>query len=389
MNPRLLSDAVQDYIFGLAGEDPGKIALASSPFAGITSAELAGQVAGRQKVRLKLPTWYATRGIYYPPGLNLEQASSERTARYKAGLVSGDRLIDLTCGLGVDTASFSGRFGSVNAFEQDAGLAEITRHNLAVLKVANTRVHAGDSLGGLNPAREQADWIYADPSRRHAVKGRVIRLEDYGPDLPANLPLLFRVAPRILVKTAPMLDITAGRRSLDRIRTVHVVSVANDVKELLWELGPDAGDEPEIRVVDLSRDDWPEFRFRPAEESGLTCPEGPLSGYLYEPSAAMLKAGAFHLAGVRFGLTKAHRHTHLYGSPECLAFPGRRFRIVDSQPYKPGKLPYRDGHVNVRNFPESVDTLRKRNRIKSGGDRYLFFYRDWNEQLRVIAALPV
>ena len=367
------------------------IALKSSPFEGISPKELAQQVAGRKKTREKLPSWYRARAIYYPPGLNLEQASSEATAAYKASLVSGSWLVDLTGGFGVDSYFFSRQTNRVDYFEIDPGLAEIAAHNFRQLGAENICVHPGDALAYLRdfrPGEERPDWMYADPSRRHARKGKVIRLEDYTPDIPGNLSQLLKVAENLLVKTSPMLDLSAGLKALGPVTDIHVVAVKNEVKELLWVLRPGATASPRIHACDLSAD-HPPFSFQPEEEAAAESRFSLPARYLYEPGAALLKAGAFRLAGTRYGLAKLHQHTHLYTSDQLAPYPGRRFRILDDLPYKPGKLPYREGHVNSRNFPEDVARIRKRNRIKSGGATYLFFVRVADEGLRVLEAEAV
>ncbi len=366
------------------------IALKSSPFDGVTPQELAQQVAGRKKTLEKLPSWHRTDAIYYPPGLNLEQASSEATARYKASLISGNWLLDLTGGFGVDSYFFSLQSDRVDYFEINAGLAEIAGHNFRQLGATNIRVHPGDGLDYLRGLQSdnRPDWIYADPSRRHSKKGRVIRLEDYTPDIPGNLDLLLGTSENLLVKTSPMLDISAGLKALGQVTDVHVVAVANEVKELLWVIRREAPDGPRIHACDLS-DEHPPFRFHPEEEAAADSRLAKPAEYLYEPGAALLKAGAFKLAGTRYGLGKLHRHTHLYTSEKLIPYPGRRFRILEDLAYKPGRLPYREGHVNSRNFPEDVARIRKRNRIKSGGNTYLFFVRVADDALRVLAAEAV
>ncbi|WP_255444097.1 class I SAM-dependent methyltransferase [Robiginitalea sp. SC105] len=367
------------------------IALKPSPFDWVSPQELAQQLSGRKKAREKLPSWHETPGIYYPPGLNLEQASSEQTAAYKAGLVSGEWLVDLTGGFGVDSTFFARRVNRVEYCEIDPELALIAAHNFQVLGATNVRVHAVDGLEYIRMMEGHANrpsWIYADPSRRHQTKGKVIRLEDYTPEIPQNLDLLLQATDNLLLKTAPMLDIRAGLASLEFVREVHVVAWNNEVRELLWILQKGFSGEPRIKALDLA-DGMPPFTFTLAEEAASVSRTTPLAKYLYEPGAALLKAGAFKLVGDHYELGKLHRHTHLYTSDALIPFPGRRFRVLRSLPYKPGRLPFRKGHVNSRNFPEDVAKIRKRNRIRSGGDTYLFFIRLHDESLQVVEAKAV
>ncbi len=367
------------------------IALAKSPFPNITPQELAQQVAGLQKTRQKLPTWSKTPGVYYPPAVSLEQSSSEITAQYKSGLVSGERLLDVTGGFGVDSYYFARRIGEVTYCETDTALAEIAAHNFRVLGQPGIRVHPGDGLAYLRELAARGprpDWVYADPSRRHARKGRVIRLGDYAPDIPSNLEFILGNCGDLMLKTSPMLDLTSGLASLRHVRAIHVVAVGNEVKELLWLLRHGHRAEAKIIATDLEGSE-PPFGFTMTEESKAESTYGGPQEYLYEPHAALLKAGAFRLTGSRYGLLKLHKNTHLYTASTLIPFPGRRFRIRGVQAYKPGKLGFSSGHVNSRNFPEDVATIRRRNRIKSGGDSYLFFVRTPDDSLKVIEAHAV
>lgn len=366
------------------------VALKTSPFEGIKPAEIAQQLAGFRKSKKKLPTWYARPGIYYPPTLNLEQCSSEQTARYKAGLASGEMLLDLAGGFGVDSYFFSQRFRKVHYCETDPELAEIASHNFTQLEAGNITVHPESSLEVLERLGKEGlrpDWIYADPSRRSTRGARLIRLEDYLPDIPAHLDTLLASTDNLLVKTSPMLDLVAGTRSLRQIREIHVVAVNNEVRELLWWLQP-GFEGPCTRVaIDLGKGE--PLRFTLEEELAASCSCTLPGAYLYEPNAALMKAGPYNLLGMRYGLGKLHRHTHLYTSDLLVSFPGRRFRIQEMLPYKAGKLAFYKAHVATRNFPESVEAIRRRSRIKPGGDTYLFFVKISDESLKVLVTEAV
>jgi len=367
------------------------ISLAKSPFPGVLSRELAGQLSGRKKARTKLPFWYNQPGIYYPPLLNLEQASSERTGRYKATLIEGDTLLDLTGGSGIDTFLMRGAFREVHYVERNPDLAQIAAHNFKILGGQNIRVHQGDALAllqrglmeGKPSGQPSFDWIYLDPSRRKENRRKVFLLEDCEPPLPEVLPELFRVSENIMVKTSPMLDITEGIRQLKHVREVHIVAVGNEVRELIWLLEKGYTKDAVRIAVDL-KTDFPPFRFYAPGEVVAEAPFSNPLEYLYEPNAAILKAGGFKSIAAHYHLHKIHLNTHLYTSDSCIAFPGRRFKILQDLEYKPGKLPYTQANVSTRNFPESVATLRKRNRIKDGGETYLFFVRSFDESLRVL-----
>lgn len=353
------------------------VALSKSPFDGVTPRELAGQVSGAQTLAQKSPFWASATGIYYPPKLHLEQASSEITARFKAGLVSGEILVDLTGGMGLDTSFFAAAVTTVHYCEIDLRLAEITAHNFAALGIKNIVVHAKDGLEVLRTLRHgglKADWLYADPARRGKDGGKVFRLEEYTPDVLSHLAEWLDSADNLLLKTSPLLDITQGIRQLGPVKAVYVIGVHNEVKELLWHLQPGCTEAPRITAMDLARDTWPSFTFHPQDEQTAVAASGSPEGYLFEPHAALMKAGAFRLVAQRLGLKKLHPSTHLYtAQADMPQFPGRRFEILGYMGYKAGKPPLRQAHVVSRNFPLSVAQIRSKNRISPGGDTFLFY----------------
>ena len=390
MNKEILKPEVQEFIINNQDTDPVSVSLKKSPFPGVTPQELALQVKGLRTAAGKLTTWAHTPGIYYPPTLNLEQASSEPLAQYKAGLVKGRFMADLTGGFGVDAYFFSARFEKVYYCERDSALAAIASHNFQVLGASNVEVSVGDGLSlleGIRAATGGLDWIYLDPSRRGKDGGRKFRLEDYQPSVVEFLPQLFRASPNILLKTAPLLDLSEGVKQLGNVREIHITGINNEVRELLWWLQKDWQVPPEIVAADLKFPAAP-LRFTRASEAAaeITC-HLPMK-YLYEPNACMLKAGAFKTAARHYGLFKLHPSTHLYTSDTLVPFPGRRFKIREVLPYKPGRLGFRKANVSTRNFPESVARIRKRNRIRDGGATYLFFVRCKDESLCVLVSDP-
>ena len=291
----------------------------------------------------------------------------------------------------MDDYYFSCRVDQVQYCEQNSALAEIASHNFSVLGAENIAVNIGDGLEllpGIHKECGRIDWIYLDPSRRKKDRTRVYRLEDYEPNVLVVLAELFKVAPNVLLKTSPLLDLKEGTRKLSHVREVHVVAVRNEVRELLWWLQESYEGQADRIAVDLHYQGDP-FRFSPeAEETTPVAYSQPLK-YLYEPNAAILKAGGFKKVGAAYGLFKLHPHTHLYTSEELIPFPGRRFEISETLPYKPGKLPFDKANVSTRNFPETVARIRKRNRIRDGGDIYLFFVRTADDYLKVLVGKPV
>ena len=392
MNKAILNTGVQNFILKNLHADILSVALGKSPFPGVEPMDLAQQLSGHQKLKKKVPYWSGKEGLYFPPGLNIEQASSEMTARYKATLLKGRTLLDLTGGLGVDSYFLSRSFEELHYCEKNPELAEIVAHNFEVLKDAKIRTYSEDGFEVLSRLLERGsppDWIYADPARRDAAGGKVIRLRDYQPNIPENLKPLLKGGSKLLLKTSPLLDLTAGLKELGAVSKVHIVAVANEVRELLWELEQTPSEPLEIIAIDLYPEEIRRFAFKPEDarktEAAIALP----GRYLYEPNAAIMKSGAFALVGTRFDLAKLHPHTHLYTSDKLIPFPGRRFEILDMLSCKPGQLPFKKANISVRNFPQSVAEIRKRTKIQTGGSQYLFFTRIADESLKVLSCRKI
>jgi hypothetical protein len=392
LNKSILNTGVQDYILKNLNTDILSVSLGKSPFPGVAPKELAQQLSGHQKFKKKVPSWSGRAGLYFPPGLNLEQASSEMTARYKASFLRGDTLVDLTGGLGIDSYFLSQNFKHVHYCETNTSLAEIAAHNFRVLGSENIQVHPGDGfkvLSALCEGGNAPDWIYADPARRGATGGKVIRLREYQPNIPENLNRLMDCGSKILLKTSPLLDLTAGLNELAAVSQIHIVAVANEVRELLWQIEQTQSKQPQIAAVDLYPKETKSFEFVPEEAQKAEARYALPGRYLYEPNAAIMKSGAFSMIGTRYDLAKLHEHTHLYTSDELIPFPGRRFEIIAALPYKPGKLPFKKANISTRNFPQSVAAIRRRTRIEPGGDNYLFFTRLADSSLKVLATRKI
>ncbi|MFD2561921.1 THUMP-like domain-containing protein [Aquimarina rubra] len=352
-----------------------KLILSGSPFENISPQQLAQQISGRIKAKNKLPVWYQTRGVYYPPTLNLEQTSSETTALYKSNLVSGDTLIDLTGGFGIDDYYFSKTVKRVIHCELNAELSEIASHNFRVLGVTNIETKAADGLETLRKLKK-VDWIYLDPSRRHDSKGKVFFLEDCLPDVPSNLDFLFSKSDNILIKTSPLLDIHSGLKSLQFVKEIHVIAVNNEVKELLWVLEKEINTDVQIKTINIAKNLRQEFSFSLKDENNISAELSLPKKYLHEPNSAIMKAGGFQSVSKILGLQKLHQHSHLYTSQDPIEFPGRSFELLSILPYQKQVLKKEKitkANITTRNFPETVAEIRKKFKIKDGGETYLFF----------------
>lgn len=390
MNRNILTPEVQQFLKEHEQTTPTAIALRKSPFPTVSPAELAQQLDSRQRCRRKLPLWHNTGGIYYPEKLSIEQASSQLTARHKANLLpAGSRVIDLTGGFGIDAFFFAQRARAVTHCENNAALSQIASHNASVLGMANGNFIAADGIGHLqNQPDDTFDVAYIDPSRR-VQQRKVFRLEECVPDVVATQHDLLRKVPRLIIKSAPLLDIAAALQVLECVSTVHIISIGNECKELLFVLDRGYTDGPRLMATALLNDATASFTFTPSEERAASPTFGYPAGYLYEPDAALLKSGAFKLIGTRYGLKKINRHTHLYTAAEQRPdFIGKTFRITDVMSYaafKKTKTVHR-GNVSARNFPLKTEVLRKRHRIGEDSDRHLFFCTGTNDELLVILA---
>ena len=335
---------------------------------------MAEQITSKKKCENKLPTWFATENIYYPNKLNIEQTSSEITAEYKANLIKGKTIIDITGGFGVDCFAFSKTHKQVTHCEINSDLSQIVSHNYKQLKINNITTIVGDGIDFIKNKNIKYDCIYIDPSRRDDLKKRVFLLEDCLPNLPLNLDLLFEYSDTILVKTAPLLDIDVAVNELKHVKEIHVIAVNNDTKEVLYLLEKDYNDIFSFKTININKVKNQLFDYHlSVNEATYSLPQK----YLYEPNSAILKAGAFQEISIILKVNKLHKHSHLYTSDELINFPGRTFKIKHVLPYHPKKivktLGVKKANITTRNFPETVAQIRKKTKLKDGGDFYLFF----------------
>ncbi len=376
MDFTLLKPKIQEFIDRQLGVPISQLALQKNPFPEITWIAIINQIEAKTKAKEKLPTWFHTKNIIYPSKIAVEQTSSEKTAEYKSSLIEGNSLIDLTGGFGVDDYYFAKKMGSVTHCEINSELSEIVSHNCNQLGVVNMECIAGDSLVTLKRLDTKWDWIYIDPSRRNDAKGKVFMLNDCLPNVPENLEYYFEKSDAILIKTAPLLDLTAGLSELKNVKTIHIVALENEVKELLWELHKDYQGEITIKTVNLTKDktDIFEFEFNgDAHEANYSLPKR----YLFEPNSAVMKSGGFKEVATTYSLDKLHKHSHLYTSNLLIDFPGRIFEIQESIPFAKKELKTHlensKQNITTRNFPDTVEKIRKKWKIKDGGNSYCFF----------------
>ena len=392
MNQHILHKEVQDFITTNLNSDITKLILKGSPFNNISIQELSNQIISKQKSKNKLPNWFNTQNVYYPPKISIEQTSSEITANYKSNLVSGDTIIDITGGFGIDTFYFAKKFKNVIHSEINDELSKIVAHNYQQLKVNNIQTVASDGLEFLKKTNQKFDCIYIDPSRRDDIKGKVFLLKDCLPNVPENIDFLFTKSANIMIKNSPMLDITATINELKFVKEIHIIAVNNEVKELLFLLKKEYKGTVNVNTVNLLKDKSQEFNFILKNNSDLKY-NSPQK-FIYEPNAAILKSGGFNQITKQYNVGKLHQHSHLYTSEEIIEnFPGRIFKIDAVFSYNKKQLKKElaidKANITTRNFPKTVAQIRKETKLKDGGNIYLFFTKNLDEKLIVLKCTQI
>ena len=386
MNLAILKPEVQEFISKNLKIEITKIILKGSPFEDIESKELANQILAKKKSEKKLPTWFSCKDIYYPNKISIEQTSSELTAAFKAKIVTGNSIIDITGGFGVDSFYFSKHFKKVIHCEINSELSTNVKHNYQQLNAKNIETNAINGFDFLKETNDTFDCIYIDPSRRSDVKGKVFLLKDCLPYIPPKIDFFFTKANQILIKVSPILDITNTINELKNVKSVHIVAVHNEVKELLFLLEKNYAESTNIIAVNIGKSKTDEFSFEYKSKETSNFSE-PLS-YLYEPNSAILKSGGFHQISNKYNVHKLEENSHLYTSESFIDFPGRAFKIVDILSYDKKKLKKlfskSKANITTRNFPKTVAQIRKEINIKDGGTNYLFFTTTINKNLKVI-----
>jgi hypothetical protein len=387
LNTSILQQNIQEFITQNSGVSITKLALQKNPFPEVEWISILNQIEAKSKAKEKLPTWFSTENIIYPSKISVEQTSSEKTATYKASLISGESLIDLTGGFGVDDYYFSKKFKVVAHCEINEDLSAIVKHNFEQLQVDNCTFYADDSSTILNNLEQKWDWIYIDPSRRNDAKGKVFMLKDCLPNVPESLDFYFEKSNSILIKTAPLLDISAGLSELKFVKNIHIIALENEVKELLFEIHNHYSGEITIKTANILKDKTETFEFILGDQLDLPFYHLPQK-FLYEPNSAIMKSGGFDEVSTSFQINKLHKHSHLYTSDELIDFPGRAFEIEKVISYSKNdmktELLNQQANITTRNFPDTVENIRKKWKIKNGGNLYCFFTTDKNDNKIVL-----
>ncbi len=378
----ILQKDIQDFITQNLNTDSSKLALKKNPFPAINYSIIINQIVAKKKAKDKLSTWFSSENIIYPEKISIEQTSSENTAKYKASLVSGEKLIDCTGGFGIDDYYFSKQFKSVIHCEINADLSQIVKHNFEILEATNTECYQGDSTEILKQLNQTFDCIYVDPSRRNDAKGKVFMLADCLPNVVDLQDFYYQFTNTILIKTAPILDLQAGLLELKNVAQIHIVAVDNEVKELLWKIEKNYNHSPEIIAVNLEKEKQTITKIESSKSysARYSLPKN----YLYEPNASLMKSGGFEAVSELFAVNKLHQHSHLYTADEIIDFPGRKFQIDAVVPYQKKEIAQyiqnKKMNVSTRNFPIKPEEIKKKHKIQDGGTVFAFFTTNLNNE---------
>ncbi|MBQ7350910.1 MAG: SAM-dependent methyltransferase [Bacteroides sp.] len=362
-----------------ASDDVCQLALQTKKYPQVDLSTAMVQISGRQIAEAKIPSWSKVQGLLYPKHLSMEQCSSEATACYKAELVKGDTLADLTGGFGIDCSFLSRKFKKADYVERQAELCDLARHNFPLLGL-HIDVHNEDGveyLKRMNPV----DCLFLDPARRDSHGGKTVAISDCEPDVSALEELLVEKARTVMVKLSPMLDLSLALKTLKHVVEVHIVSVNNECKELLLILQKHpVSSEVSIHCEHMvNSNEHQHFVFTQEQERTSDCSlANEVGAYLYEPNASILKAGAYRSLTQSYEVKKLHSSSHLYVSSRLIEdFPGRRFQVEAVSGFGKKELKtflqgMEKANLTIRNFPSSVADLRKRLKLKEGGEDYIF-----------------
>lgn len=416
------AEFIQEY----REKDTRQLALQSARFPDVDMPYALDQIKGWQTARRKLPTWAACDGIVYPPHLSMEQCSSEPTAQYKLNLAMewarrvdhASSMTDLTGGFGVDFSFTSCAFASATYVERNAQLCHMVEHNLPLLGIDNAKVVCADAVDYLSTLDMQT-MIFLDPARRDQHGAKTVMLADCTPDVVQLLPQLLKKSRFTMLKLSPMLDWHKAVEDLQgMVREVHIVSVGGECKELLLVLSEEMESELKVFCADLeagggsgeaglsggsSRSSCSSLSSEPSFPRTPSSPSTPSlsaslfvyapgssspapnstfniqhSTFLFEPNASIMKAGCFDELAAAYGVSPVSRNSHLFLSAEPVdGFPGRSFSIervttLNKRELRQALAGIEKANIATRNFPLSVAELRKRLKLKDGGDVYIF-----------------
>ena len=387
-----MNQATQDFIRQHQDDDVRQLAFLGSKYPEVDMPFALDQIRGRKMARVKLPRWASLEGIIYPPHISMEQCSSESTALYKAELAARllglpvpssenekeSEFVDLTGGFGVDFSYIASRLGVKSMYvERQAHLCEAAKENFGRLGLKNAIVKNGDGIKVLHSLKD-LKLIFIDPARRDDAGNKVVSLKDCTPDVTVLQEEMLSKADDVVIKLSPMLDWHRAVSELSHVREVHIISVNNECKELLLVLS--ARNMGNLRIYCIN--DAQSFVCEESDMEASSVKIAPSTleemQYLYEPNASLMKAGCFGVLSGRYDARMLSKNSHLFVSREPIAaFPGRSFRIIAVSSFNKKELKRHlsgitKANIATRNFPLSVAELRKRLKLKDGGEIYIF-----------------
>ncbi|MGH1404682.1 MAG: THUMP-like domain-containing protein [Alphaproteobacteria bacterium] len=375
---QLLNPDIQKFIKDHEHENVKELALKKLPDQTWNAPLILDQIKVRQRAKTKSKNLYDTDCFIFPKSNVFEQTSSCACAAYKSSLTHGQSFIDLTAGGGVDAYYISKRFLSGSLIEHDAETAELLSHNFNHLKTNCTitieNTDAAQALGSISPV----DFVFIDPARRENNKRGIYDLASCSPNIVELLPTLKSKTKRLMIKTSPILDIEQAVQILGHVNQVHVVQWNNECKEVLYLLDfTQEIDRDDLIITSVNLDNngqaIQKFSYRLSDEKRSECAYTDPQKYIYEPGAAFLKAGGFKSIALFHDVGKLHPHSHLYTSDHIHPdFPGKRYEVMEIIPAKTKKLPVSKADLALRNFPGTVDNLRKKLKLSDGGEYRIF-----------------
>lgn len=360
---------IQNYINANLNADLHSLLLKKSPFPEVSMQEIVQQIKGRQVAQKKFP-FLLQDGIVFPPQLNLEQASSEKTALYKSEILKGNKFIDLTSGFGIDAYYLSKNFKEITLVEQNKELLDIVKHNWSILdKKANFINEKLEDF--LRENNKNFDVIYLDPARRDQNKNKVFLLEDLSPNILEIQDQLLSISEQVIIKLSPLIDLKYLISVLKNISKIEIVAVRNDVKEIVVSLSKNYSGEIMCNCVNLESGEN-DFSFEMNAEKNAQAEYAEPQQFIYIPNNTILKAGIFNLISSQFKLKKLHPNTHLYTSDVKISdFPGRvlEMKVIDSKEIKKKE----QFNLISKNYPLKPEEIKKKYQLKDGGNQYLIF----------------
>lgn len=369
MNKFILQEDIQQYINANLHSDLHSLLLKKSPFPEVSMQEIVQQIKGKQVAQKKFP-FLLKDGIVFPPQLNLEQSSSDKTALFKSQFLKGKKFIDLTSGFGIDAYYLSKNFEEITLVEQNTELLEIVKHNWEILdkkaKFINQKLE--DFLTGNT---EKFDTVYLDPARRDEQKKKVFLLEDLSPNILEIQEQLLSFSDQVMIKLSPLIDLKYLVSVLKNLEKIQIIAVKNDVKEIVVYLSNEKKGEINCSCINLESEEEV-FNYNFKDEENAVAEYGEPEKYIYIPNNSVLKAGVFNLISEKFNVKKLHPNTHIYTSEHKINnFPGRilEMEVIDSKYIK------KKGQFNIisKNYPLKPEEIRKKYQLKDGGDSYLIF----------------